>query len=227
MCSPGQRPVTSSDLFLSLFLRRVDPFQLQLLLLCKCTNTTKCTTSFSQTFFKELTTQLATPLDPSNNAKLDHSSLPLLIVWPSIINLIINFSTHLWPVKWNALGYTFALRIPLDLLQCRCNTCTNMINNDMIHSISSRDHIGSLIFDFTCSSPLLWSIGTNHHSTCLHTCNGSVERSLVLIFSTLITWLHVMSHMQWAPSSHVWALQHIQAISPPWHRLLTHDVLVD
>ena len=27
-------------------------------------------------------------------------------------NLVINFSTHLWPVKWNALGYTFALRIP-------------------------------------------------------------------------------------------------------------------
>ena len=33
---------------------------------------TLCTcVSFSQTFFKELTTQLATPLDPSNDAKLD------------------------------------------------------------------------------------------------------------------------------------------------------------
>jgi hypothetical protein len=39
------------------------------------------------------------------------TSLSLLIVWPSILNLVINFSTHLWSVKWNALGYTFALRI--------------------------------------------------------------------------------------------------------------------
>jgi hypothetical protein len=27
-------------------------------------------------------------------------NLPLLIVRPSILNPIINFSTHLWPVKW-------------------------------------------------------------------------------------------------------------------------------
>jgi hypothetical protein len=43
----------------------------------------------------------------------------------------------------------------------------------------------------------------------LHACNRSIKPSLVLIFSTLVTWLHVMSHMQWAPSSHVWALQQI------------------
>jgi hypothetical protein len=59
---------------------RLTPFQHQLLLLCKCTNTTKCTPPcacvlpFSQSFFKGLATQLATPLDPSNDAKLDHSS---------------------------------------------------------------------------------------------------------------------------------------------------------
>jgi hypothetical protein len=53
----------------------------------------------------------------------------------------------------------------------------------------------------------------------------SIKPSLVLIFSTLVTWFHVMSHMQWAPSSHVWALQHIQAISPLWHELLTQVYL--
>jgi hypothetical protein len=42
-------------------------------------------------------------------------------------------------------SYTFALRITFHFLQCRCNTCTNTINNDMIHFISSRDHIGSSI----------------------------------------------------------------------------------
>ena len=36
----------------------------------------------------------------------------------------------------------------------------------------------------------------------LHHCNRSIKPSLVLIFSTLVTWLHVMSHMQWAPSHH-------------------------
>jgi hypothetical protein len=55
----------------------------------------------------------------------------------------------------------------------------------------------------------------------LHACNWSIKPSLVLIFSTLVTWLNVMSYMQWAPSSHVWALKHIQAISPSWHELLT------
>jgi hypothetical protein len=73
------------------------------------------------------------------------TSLPLLIVWPSILNLVINFSIHLWLVKWNALSYTFALRISFYLPQCRCNTCTNTINNDMIRSISSHDYIGLLI----------------------------------------------------------------------------------
>ena len=65
------------------------------------------------------------------------TSLPLLIVWPSILNPVINFSTHLWLVKWNALGYTFALCTPFHLLHHWCNTCTNHITNDMIHFISS------------------------------------------------------------------------------------------
>jgi hypothetical protein len=94
------------------------------------------------------------------------TSLPLSIVRPSILNSVINFSTHLWPVKWNALSYTFALHIPFHLLQCRCNTYTNMINNDMIYSISSCDHIGSLILTslalHRCFGPLVPS----HHSTC-------------------------------------------------------------
>ena len=92
------------------FHRRVDPHQLQLHLLCKCAIITKCTPpcvcvlAFSQSFSKGLATQLAMPLDPSDDAKLDHSSgtithmqtsLPLLIVWPSILNPVINFSLHL------------------------------------------------------------------------------------------------------------------------------------
>jgi hypothetical protein len=59
----------------------------------------------------------------------------------------------------------------------------------------------------------------------LHTCNWSIKPSLVLIFSTLVIWLHLMSHMQWAPSSHMWTLQQIQVISPSWHELLTQVYL--
>jgi hypothetical protein len=108
------------------------------------------------------------------------------------------------------------------------------ITNDMIHFISSRDRIGSLILTllvfYHCLRPLAPSLAQTsppHGSLlqslqlALHACNWSIKPNLVLIFSTLVIWLNVMSHMQWAPSSHVWALQHIQAISPSWHELLT------
>jgi hypothetical protein len=138
------------------------------------------------------------------------------------------------------IGYTFAFCIPFHLLRCWCNTCTNHITNDMIHFISSCDRIGSLILTslafHRCLRPSMPSLA-QASSPCgpslqslqlaLHTCNQSIKPSFVLIFYTLVTWLNVMSHMQWAPSAHVCAFQHIQATSPPWHRLLTHDVLVD
>ena len=142
------------------------------------------------------------------------TTLLLLIVRPSILNPVINFSTHLWPVKWNALGYTFALRILFHLLKCWCNTCTNMINNDMIHFISSRNHIGSSILtslaylDFTCFSPLPSSIGAKSCSsftatrsiapkppTCPSRLQPVHQPMSCLDFSTLVTWLNVMSHM--------------------------------
>ena len=75
-----QSPVHSIGPFSSPFLHRVDPHQLQLHLLCKCANTIKCTPpcvcvlAFSQSFSKGLATQLATPLNPSDDGKLDHLS---------------------------------------------------------------------------------------------------------------------------------------------------------
>ena len=122
------------------------------------------------------------------------------------------YTTFDW---WNEMPckYTFALRIPFHLLWCRCNTCTNIINNDMIHFISSCDHIGSSILTLLAFHRCLGPSAPSPRLA-LHSCNRSVKPSLVLIFSTLVTWLHVMSHMQWVPSSYVWALQHIQAISP-------------
>jgi hypothetical protein len=95
------------------------------------------------------------------------TNLPILIVRPSILNPVINFSTHLWLVKWNALDYTFALRIPFQLLWCWCNTCTNMIDNDMIHSISSCDRIGSSILTSLALHRCFGPSAPSHHSTCL------------------------------------------------------------
>jgi len=98
------------------------------------------------------------------------TSLPLLIVRSSILNPVINFSTHLYD-RWNgnALGYTFALRFPFHLLQCWCNTCTKQSPNDMIHFISWRDHIGSSILTslalhgcFSPSTPSLAQASPSH-----------------------------------------------------------------
>ena len=96
--------------------------------------------------------------------------------------------------------------------------------NDMIHSISSHDLFGPSILTFLAlhrrlglsrSSPSPRSIGakscpnfTASRSVAskpwlaLHYCNQSIEPSLILIFSTLVIWLHVMAHMQWVPPSH-------------------------
>ena len=95
------------------------------------------------------------------------------------------------------IGYTFVLCIPFHLLQCQCNTCTNTINNDMIHFISSCDLIGSSILTSLAfhhclhpSAPSLAQASLPHGPSlqslqlALHTCNRSIKPSLVSVFST-------------------------------------------
>ena len=138
------------------------------------------------------------------------------------------------------IGYTFALCILIHLLQCRCNTCTNMINNDMIHFISLRDHIGSSILTSLAfhrclrpsapsldqasppRGPLLQSL-----QLALHACNRSIKPSHVLIFSP-------RSHDSMSCLMCNELLHHMCELcnkskpsSLSWHGLLTHDVLVD
>ena len=97
------------------------------------------------------------------------TSLLLLIVRQSILNLVMHFSTQPLTSEMKCpKGYTFALRILFHFLQCRCNTCTNMINNDMIHFISSCDLIGSSILT----------------SLALHRCIGPSVTSLCSSFTT-------------------------------------------
>ena len=138
------------------------------------------------------------------------------------------------------IGYTFALRIPFHLLQCWCNTCTNHITNDMIHFISSRNLVGSSILTSLAfhrclrpSAPSLcssftatWSV-TPKPSTCPSHLQPVHQAKPYLDLLHLATWLHVMSHLQWAPSSHVWALQHFKAISISMARVAHTNVPVD
>jgi hypothetical protein len=86
------------------------------------------------------------------------------------------------------IGYTFALRIPFHLLQCWCNTCTNTINNDMIHFISSRDRIGSLILTSLVLHHCFGLSAPSHHSTC------PSHLQLVCQAKTCLDLLH-LSHM--------------------------------
>jgi hypothetical protein len=62
--------------------------------------------------------------------------------------------------------YTFALCIPFHLLQCQCNTCTNMITNDMIHFISSHNRINSSILTSVALHRWFGPSAPSHHSTC-------------------------------------------------------------
>ena len=88
--------------------------------------------------------------------------------------------------------------------------------NDMIHFISSCDLIGSSISTelalHRCLGPSAPSLCSSFPATCdlsfqslqltLHTCNRSINAKPCLDLLHLATWLHVMSHMQWVPSSH-------------------------
>jgi hypothetical protein len=81
--------------------------------------------------------------------------------------------------------------------------------------------------DLTCSSLLPLSIGAKSflkllcHVRCVAPKPLTCPSHLQLVHQAkpcldllhLVTWLHVMSHMQWAPPSYVWPLQQIQAIS--------------
>ena len=134
------------------------------------------------------------------------TSLLLLIVRPSILNPVIHFSTQ--PLT----GEMKCPRLYLCLAHSFPSSPTSkqhMHQHDqMIHFISSRDHIGSSILTSLAlhrchrsSAPSLAQAspprGPSLQSLrlALHACNRSIKPSLILIFSTLITWLNVMSHV--------------------------------
>jgi hypothetical protein len=92
------------------------------------------------------------------------TSLPLLIVRPSILNPVINFSTHLWPVKWKCP------RLYLCLAHSTPSPPTLMQHmHQPYHKWYDPLHIiiwpWSIDLDLTCSSPLRRSIGAKSCSS--------------------------------------------------------------
>ena len=169
------------------------------------------------------------------------TSLSLLIVWPSILNHVMHFSTQSLTSEMKCptiyLCLAHSIPSPPMLMPHKHQPWST---NDMIHFISSHDLIGSSILTSLalhhCFGPLAPNICSSFPTkrfiaskplTCPSLLQPVHQAKPHLDLLHLVTWLHVMSHMQWAPSSHVWALQHLQAISPPWQRLLSHDVPVD
>jgi hypothetical protein len=171
------------------------------------------------------------------------TSLPLLIVrvydhlsWTRSCTSLHN----LWPVKWNALGYIFALCIPFHLLRCWWNICTNQSPNDMIHFISSCDHIGSSILTFLalhhCVGPSVPSLA---QASPLHAVPRFKASNLPFTLATgpssqasswsSPSWLHdsmsclmcnkLLHHHMCKPCNI------FEPSSPSWHMLLTHMYL--
>jgi hypothetical protein len=88
------------------------------------------------------------------------TSLSLLIVWPSILNPIINFSRHLWLVKWNTL-YVIHLPCAFHFISSNVDArhAPTLINKwyDPLYIIMWPCWFIDL--DLTCFSPLPSSIG--------------------------------------------------------------------
>ena len=141
------------------------------------------------------------------------TSLLLLIVWPSILNPVMHFSTQLLtgemkcPTNIHLLCIFHSISFDVDAIHAPTNH--QIIWSTLYHHVTVLVHRAWLYLLFTVASVHRRQVISQ---LALHTYNQSVEPSLILIFSTLIAWLNVMSYMQWAPSSHVWALQHLQAI---------------
>jgi hypothetical protein len=159
--------------------------------------------------FKELITQLATSLDPSNIAKLDRSSGTR---WPICKQVCPLDSMAIYPKHGHQLLYSpmiGEMKHPTNIpLPCAFHSISSDVdathaptNHQMIWSTSYHHMIILVHRSWPHSSPLRQSIGAKSclsftvkcgpslqsHRLALHTCNWSVEPSHVLIFSTLIT----------------------------------------
>ena len=94
------------------------------------------------------------------------TSLPLLIVRPSILNPVMHFSTQplTSEMKCPRLYLCLAHSIPSPPMLMQY--MHQPITNDMIHFISSRDHVCSLILTSLALHRCFSPSAPSHHPTC-------------------------------------------------------------
>jgi hypothetical protein len=167
-------------------------------------------------------------------------SLPLLIVRLYILNLVINFSTHLWPVKWKCPRLYLCLAHSISSPSMLMQHMHQPITNDMIHFISSRDHIGSSILTslalHRCIGPSVPSLAQAlpSHAVARFKASDLPFTLATGSSSQVMSW----SSPPWSHNSmsclicnkllhhHMCKLFNISKLfSPPWHMLLTHMYL--
>ena len=140
-------------------------------------------------------------------------SLPLLIARPSILNPVMHFSTQplTGEMKCPRLYLCLVHSIPSPSMSMQHMHQPITKWYDPLHIITWPCWFIDL--DLTCFSPLPSSINAKSCSSFTATWSIAPKPTTcpsclqpVLQATTLVTWLHVMCHMQWAHSSHVWVL---------------------
>jgi hypothetical protein len=137
------------------------------------------------------------------------TSLPLLIVWPSILNLVIHFSTQplTSEIKCPRLYLCLGHSIPTPPMSMQHMHQHDQQRYDPLHIIMWSYWFIDL--DFTCSSPLRRFNGANCCSSftvtrgpsfqslwlALHACNQSIKLCLDLLYLDHMTQFHVSCAM--------------------------------
>ena len=208
----------------------------------------KCVSIFTNIFFKGLVTQFITPLDPSNDAKLDHSSGTR---WPICKQVCHLDSTAIYPKSGHKLLYTpmtgemkcprlylcLAHFIPSPKMSMQHMHQHDQQWYDPLHIIMWSYWFIDL--DFTCFSPLLLSIGAKSCSSFTATRSitpkplTSSRLQPVHQAKSCLDLLHLdhmtQCHVSCAISSFIITCVSFATspspFSPSWHMLLTHMYL--
>ena len=168
------------------------------------------------------------------------TSLPLLIVRLSILNPVINFSTHLWPVKWDALQIYLCLAhsnsISSNVDATHAPTWSTMIWSTSYHHVIILVHRSWLHLLFTIAFVHWHQVFLKLYRHAVHLSKAS-KLSFTLAAgpsSQVLSW----SSPPWSHDSmsclicnellhhHMCELCNISKLfSPSWYMLLTHMFL--
>jgi hypothetical protein len=154
------------------------------------------------------------------------TSLPLLIVRPSILNPIINFSTHLWPVKWKCprlyLCLVHSHSISFDVDATHAPTNHQMIWSTSYHHMTVLVHRSWPHLLFTVASvhrrqvldlPFTLATGPSSQASSWSSPPWSYDLMSCLMCNKII-------------HHHMCKLFNIsKPLPPPWHMLLTYMYL--